>query len=101
MVICGNREPVELPVKGIGKLRLNSGCKVCSKSAILQTHSLLKSNYSSKSNYFVTKLYLEYDCCEDLKSKVNLSSIHLNTEFWHILSHLNDLKVAIHKVSDI
>jgi hypothetical protein len=49
----------------------------------------------------MTKLELPYDCCEDLKSKVNLSSIHLNTEFRHIVSHLSDLKLASHKVSDI
>jgi glycopeptide antibiotics resistance protein len=31
---------------------------------------------------------------------VNLCSIQLNTELKNILSHLNDLKVASHKVSD-
>jgi hypothetical protein len=37
----------------------------------------------------------------DLSSKVNLCSIQLNTELKNILSHLNELKVASHKLSDI
>jgi len=37
-VVCRNREPVELPIMGVGKLSLSSGCKAYSKSTILQAH---------------------------------------------------------------
>jgi hypothetical protein len=33
--------------------------------------------------------------------KINLISIHLNTKFKHIVSYLDDLNVASHKISEV
>jgi hypothetical protein len=33
--------------------------------------------------------------------KFNLSSIHLNTNFKHKVSHLDGLKIASHKISEV
>ena len=44
---------------------------------------------------------LEYECSEELGMKINLSSIHLNTNSKHIVSHLDDLNIASHKISEV
>jgi hypothetical protein len=44
---------------------------------------------------------LDYECREELSTKFNLSSIHLNTNFKHIVSHLDDLNIAGHKISEV
>jgi len=50
---------------------------------------------------FLSKVNLEYDCCEWLNVKVNLSSVHMNTSFKHLVSHLDDLKIASHRISEV
>jgi hypothetical protein len=49
----------------------------------------------------MSKVNLEYQCCEELSMKFNLSSIHLNTDFKHTVSHVDDLKIASHKISKV
>jgi uncharacterized membrane protein YvbJ len=46
------------------------------------------------------KVNLEYDCCEGLSVKVNISTISVNTSFKHVVSHLDDLKIASRRISD-
>ena len=48
-----------------------------------------------------TRVHLEYDCCEELNVKFNISTIRLNNSFKHIVSHLDDLKIASHRISDV
>jgi len=38
-VVCRNKEPVEVPMEGVGTLSLISGCKAYNKLVIMQTHS--------------------------------------------------------------
>jgi hypothetical protein len=49
----------------------------------------------------MSKVNLDFDCCEELGMKFNISSVHLNTSFKHIVSHLNDLNIASHRVSEV
>lgn len=44
---------------------------------------------------------LEFGCCEELNVKFNISAVSLNTGFKRIVSHLEDLKVASHRISDV
>jgi hypothetical protein len=43
----------------------------------------------------MSKVNLEYYCCE-----IIINCIHLNFNFQHIVSHLEHLNIASHKVSD-
>ena len=49
----------------------------------------------------MSKVHLEYDCCEELHVKFNISTLNLNTSFKHIISHLDDLKIASRRISDV
>ena len=44
---------------------------------------------------------LKFGCCEELNVKFNISAVSLNTGFKHIVSHLEDLKVADQRISDV
>lgn len=44
---------------------------------------------------------MEYDCCEELHVKFNISTSNLNTSFKLIVSHLDDLKIASRRISDV
>jgi len=46
-------------------------------------------------------VHLEYDCCEELHVKFNISTLSLNTSFKHTVSHLDDLKIASRRISDV
>jgi hypothetical protein len=46
-------------------------------------------------------VHLEYDCCEGLNEKVNISTIIVNTSFKHVVSHSDDLKIASRRIADV
>jgi len=100
-ILCGDRSPIDIVVSGVGKLGINANCKGFGKSALFQTHSILNMGAAGYESDFLSKVNLEYDCCEWLNVKVNLSSVHMNTSFKHLVSHLDDLKIASHKISEV
>jgi hypothetical protein len=100
-VLCEGKPPTDLIVSGIGKLGISEHCKGFGRSAHFQTHSILNVDTTGYDSNFLSTVDLDYDCCEYLKAKTNLSGLHLNTSFKHIVSHLEDLKLASHKISDV
>ena len=50
---------------------------------------------------FMSRVNLEYDCCEELNVKFNISAGSLNTGFRHIVLHVEDLKVASRRISNV
>jgi hypothetical protein len=88
-------------VSGIGKLGINVNCKGFGRSAHFQTHSILNTDILGYESDFLSKVNLQYDCCEYLNGKVNISSISLNVSFKHCVSHLDDLKIASYRISDV
>jgi hypothetical protein len=95
-ILCGDRPPINIAVSGIGKLGINANCKGFGKSALFQTHSILNPDTAGYESDFLSKVNLEYDCCECLNIRVNLSSLGMNTSFRHVVSYLDDLKIASH-----
>ena len=89
-IICGDKPPVYITVSGIGKLSTNADCKCFGKSALFQTHSILNLDTTGYESDFFSRVNLEYDCCEWLNVKVNIS---VNTSFKHAVSHLDDLRL--------
>jgi hypothetical protein len=100
-ILCGSRPPVDVTVSGIGKLGIDAQCKGFGKSAIFQTHSIVNADTKGYESDFLSRVNLEYDCCEGLSAKVNISTMSVNTSFKHVVSHLDDLKIASRRISDV
>jgi hypothetical protein len=100
-ILCGNRPPVDITISGIGKLGINADCKGFRKSALFQTQSVLNLETTGYESDFLSRVPLEYDCFEGLNVKVNISTTSVNTSFKHVVSHLDDLKVACRRISDV
>ena len=88
-------------VSGVGKLGISADCKGDGKSALFQTHYILDVSNPGYESDFMSMLHLEYDCCEKLNVKFNISTIRLKNSFKHIVSHLDDLKIASYRISDV
>jgi hypothetical protein len=100
-VLCTDKAPIDVVLTGIGKLDITSGCRGYSKIALLQTQSVIAINSSEYENDLMSKANLDFDCCEELGIKFNISSIHLNASFKHIVSHFDDLNIASLRVSEV
>ena len=100
-ILCRDKPTVDITVSGIGKLGIYTDCKSFGKSALFQTHSILKMGSSCYVSDFFTPVHLEYDCCKGLNEKVNISTINVNTSFKHVVSHLGDLKIASRRIADV
>jgi hypothetical protein len=100
-ILCGERPPVDVVITGIGKLLIEANCKGYGKSALFQTHSVSNLDTPGYESDFLSTVQWEYDCCEWLDVKVNISSVSLNSSFKHVVSHLDDLKIASHKISEV
>jgi hypothetical protein len=97
-ILCTDKPPVDVIVSRVGKLGISTDCKGYRKSALFQTHSVLDVSNPGYESDFMFRVHLEYDCCEELNVKFNISTIHLNNSFKHIVSHLDDLKIASHRI---
>jgi len=100
-ILCEDKSPIDIVVQGIGKLGIQANCKGFGKSALFQTHSILNMDTAGYESDFLSRVNLEYDCCEWLPVKANFTSVYMNTSFKHLVSHLDDLKIASHKISDV
>jgi len=49
----------------------------------------------------MSEVHLEYDCCEELHVKFNISTLSLYTSFKHIISNLDNLQIASRRISDV
>jgi hypothetical protein len=65
-VLCADQPPVHVIVLGIGKLGLSANCKGYGRSVLLQTRSILDVSNLEYESDFMSRVHLEYDCCEDL-----------------------------------
>jgi hypothetical protein len=44
---------------------------------------------------------MDLECCEVQGRKFSLNNVHLNLPFTNVILHLDDLKVANHKVEEV
>jgi hypothetical protein len=79
-IVCVNKEPVEVVISRTGKLKIQAGCKGYTRTAILTTMNEINVNSSGKGNDLLSKIDIEFDCCEHLNSHINLSHIDLRHE---------------------
>jgi hypothetical protein len=97
-VLCGDKEPVDVSLNGMGNLHINSGCKGYSFTVLLQTNFTVTSNICTKGRDILTQIPFQIKCREELNEKVNLSRMRLDMKCKQIVSHLDDLRYASYSV---
>jgi hypothetical protein len=100
-IACPNKEPVEVVLRYTGKLKIQSGCKGYNKTALLSTESEIRVNTSRNGGDLLSKVDSEFECCESLGISINLSHVDLDMKFKHVVTHVEDLKYASFKISEL
>ena len=100
-VLCRDDEPTDVTLIGVGKLHIHAGCKGYSSTALLQASSAITSNQTIRGGDLISRIHLQYLCCEELGVKLNLSRVPLDVTFKPTISHFHDLKYASKKVADL
>jgi len=100
-VLCSDRDPVDIPLKGAGKLIIDSTCKGYSKAALLQPMRSVLANNSNTRDSQLIQVKLHNECCEELGTRLNLSTLNLDLNFRETISHADDLRYAGIKVKDL
>jgi len=100
-VLCADRDPIDIPLRGAGKLVLDPTCKGYSKAALLQPVRVIKAYGSRSRNNILIQVKLQNECCEELGTRLNLSTLKLDLNFRETVSHADDLKYVGVKVKDL
>jgi hypothetical protein len=100
-ILCAVQDPVDIPLKGVGKLSVDSNCKGYRRAALLQPLRIGKANKSIERENRLVQVEMHNDCCEDLGTRVDLSKLRLNLSFRQTVSHAEDLRYAIIKVEEL
>ena len=98
-VLCSKHEPSDVTLIGTGKLKLNNLCNGYGSRIQIQPQ-LNKSTHNTDKD-IIPHLPLEFDCCEFQGKNSSLNDIHLNLSLNNVIHHLDDLKVANHKVKEV
>jgi len=98
-VLCTKHEPTNIKLLETAKLQLNSMCKAYGSRILIQSHSTLVSNRTSKD--VIPPMSLKYDCCGSVDQKFKLNELHLHIHLRSVTNSLDDLKIASHKVEDV
>lgn len=99
-VLCNDRDPLDITLTGVGKITLRERCKGYSAFALLQSSVIIKAK-ALKQEDKLSRVRLDWDCLEELGIRFNTSNILHKLEFKQIASHLDDLKHANYKISEL
>ena len=70
MTILGiGQDPVDIPLKGAGKLSVDSNCKGYSRAALLQPLRAAKANKADIKEHRLVQVQLRSECCEELGTR--------------------------------
>jgi hypothetical protein len=86
-ILCADRDPVDVPLKGAGRLSVDPNCKGYSRTALLQLLCAVNVNTSLAKEHRLVQIQLRNECREDLGTRVNMSKVNLNFNFRQIVSH--------------
>jgi hypothetical protein len=98
-VLCSKHEPTDVKLLGTGKLQLNQLCKAYGNRILIQSHSTLVTNCTSKD--VIPPISLEYDCCGSVEKRSKLNELQLYIPLRNSTISLDDLGVVRHKVEDV
>jgi hypothetical protein len=100
-ILCHGNGPVDLHLKGIGKLQLQPGCKGYSTSTLLYGSSVINNTSMQITGDILSQIDLKSVCCEELGVTVNLKQIPVQIAYRKTTAHLSDLRSASASVSDL
>jgi len=64
-ILCAGRDPVDVPLKGAGRLSVDPNCKGYSRAALLQPLRAAKANNSNTKENRLVQVQLHNECCEE------------------------------------
>jgi len=100
-ILCYNNCPVDVHLKGIGKLQFHPGCKGYSPNTLLYGISVVGDTSMQVAGDFVSQIDINYVCCEELRAKVNLCRMPVDIAYKKTTAHLDDLRSVSTRVSDL
>jgi hypothetical protein len=100
-IVCRNRNPVDIPLEGIGKIQISSGCKGYSTNAILYGGSTAGSSSVQLPGDLLSQMEFKYACGEDVGIKLNFSQIPAGMAYRKAIDHLDELRLTSARVSDL
>ena len=65
-ILCQNENPVDVTLRGVGKLHIQTGCKGYSITTILYSNVEAGTTSTRVKGDFLSQVTLQYDCCEEL-----------------------------------
>ena len=98
-VLCSKHEPSDVTLISKEKLKLNNLCKGNVTRILIQAQLTISTNNIDKD--IIPRLSLEFDCCEIQGKNFILNNIHLNLPLNKAIHHLDDSKLATHKVEEV
>ena len=100
-IVCPNGNPIDITVRGTGKLYIYPGCKGYSTTAILYGSVTINNASTIVKGDFLSQVTIQYDCCDEAGIRINLSQLTLDLPHPRKIAHLDDLRYASKRVSDI
>jgi hypothetical protein len=100
-IVCHEKEPVEIKIRGTGKLDIESGCKGYSLAALLMATDEVRVNYTVNGGDLLSKVESQFECCETFGMSINLSHIELDMKLKPTIAHMDDLKYASYRISEL
>jgi hypothetical protein len=82
-------------------LLVNTGCGGYGTTVRLYSGSIVGHIYTQAKGNLLSQITLQCDYCKELGIRVNLSKLSLDLAYRKIVAHLNELKYASKKVSDL
>jgi hypothetical protein len=73
---------------------IQPNCKGDSLTASLDTKNDIPANTTKYGGDLLSKIEIQFECCESLGVSTNLNHLDLELNFKHIVSHVEDLKYA-------
>ena len=98
-VLYSKHEPFDITLNETGKMKLNNMCKGYGYRIQIQAQLNISINNTDKG--IIPHLPLEFDCCKFQGKNSSLNDIYLNLSLNNVIHHLDDLKVANHKVKEV
>lgn len=98
-ILCNDNRPTDVLLKGTGKLTFYGKCKGYGTQVFIQSEQIIRTNVTTED--IVPALNMEVDCCVINSEKRNISELKLDMPLEHVVQHLDDLKVAGHKIAEI
>lgn len=98
-ILCGKEAPKDLLMRGVGKISFFNKCKGYGTRVFIQTDKVIHSNTTKKD--VVPQIDLEFDCCIVNEEKKNISVLNLDLPLEHMITQLDDLKIAGKRLDDV